>query len=126
MSVDENKYTFELCKRRGIKAKLHPIVTDFKLLRAMTVKKNTEARSKATRQKAREVPLKSLGDEYIQQQALHPNQNYTYEQLLQSYRNFFMTGPLMTCLEGDENIDEKLVGAVTSISFCATAIFGQP
>lgn len=92
----------------------------------MTVKKNTEARSKATRQKAREVPLKSLGDEYIQQQALHPNQNYTYEQLLQSYRNFFMTGPLMTCLEGDENIDEKLVGAVTSISFCATAIFGQP
>ncbi|EDN94590.1 predicted protein [Sclerotinia sclerotiorum 1980 UF-70] len=61
MSVDENKYTFELCKRRGIKAKLHPIVTDFKLLRAMTVKKNTEARSKATRQKAREVPLKSLG-----------------------------------------------------------------
>ncbi|CAD6442473.1 00952d29-f726-44d3-9a75-3e3b8c339427 [Sclerotinia trifoliorum] len=108
MSTDENKYTFELCKRRGIKAKLHPIVTDFKLLKVMTVKKNTEARSKATRQKFREVPLKGLGDEYIQQHALYPNQNYTYEQSLQRYRNFFMTRPLMRCLESDENVDEKL------------------
>ncbi|KAJ8062596.1 hypothetical protein OCU04_009120 [Sclerotinia nivalis] len=115
MSTKENKYTFELCKRRGIEARLHPIITDSKLLKAMTVKKNTEARSKATGQKSREVPLKSLGDEDIQQQTLYPHQKYTYEQLLQNYRNFFMTGPLMRCLEGDENIDEKQVGAFTSI-----------
>ncbi|KAM0178177.1 hypothetical protein ACHAPF_003816 [Botrytis cinerea] len=107
MSTKDNKYSFELCKRRGIKDGPHPIVTDFKLLKAMAAKKNIAAQSKETRQKTRGSPLKRLSEEDIQQHAV-PHQVYTYEQLLQKHQSFFQTGPLMRCLDDDKNIDERL------------------
>ncbi|THV48327.1 hypothetical protein BGAL_0255g00130 [Botrytis galanthina] len=73
----------------------------------MTVKKNIAARSKETRQKTQGAPSKRLSEEEIQQHAI-PHQIYTYDQLLQNYRNFFRTGPLMRCLDADKNIDERL------------------
>lgn len=111
MSTKDNKYSFELCKRRGIKDGPHPIVTDFKLLKAMAANKNIAARSKETRQKTRGSPLKRLSEEDIQQHAV-PHQVYTYEQLLQNYQSFFQTGPLMRCLDDDKNIDERLVRTI--------------
>ncbi|TGO87386.1 hypothetical protein BPOR_0230g00130 [Botrytis porri] len=73
----------------------------------MAVKRNNAARSKEKRQKTQAAPSKRLSEEDIQQHAV-PHQIYTYDQLLQNYRNFFLTGPLMRCLDGDNNIDEKL------------------
>ncbi|KAF7895515.1 uncharacterized protein EAF01_009477 [Botrytis porri] len=107
MSTKYNVYSFELCKRRGIKDGPHPIITDFQLLKFMAVKRNNAARSKEKRQKTQAAPSKRLSEEDIQQHAV-PHQIYTYDQLLQNYRNFFLTGPLMRCLDGDNNIDEKL------------------
>ncbi|TGO37114.1 hypothetical protein BHYA_0105g00050 [Botrytis hyacinthi] len=107
MSTKDNVYSFELCKRRGIKNGPHSIITDFGLLKAMAIKKNIAARSKETRQKTQGAPSKRLSEEDIQQHAI-PHQIYTYEQLLQNYRNFFLTGPLMRCLDADKNIDERL------------------
>lgn len=109
MSSKDSVYSFELCKRRGIKDGPHSIITDFELLKAMTVKKNIAARSKETRQKTQGAPSKRLSEEEIQQRAI-PHQIYTYDKLLQSYRNFFRTGPLMRCLDADKNIDDRLVG----------------
>ncbi|KAF7947267.1 uncharacterized protein EAE97_004516 [Botrytis byssoidea] len=107
MSSKDNVYSFELCKRRGIKNRPHSIITDFKLLKDMAVKKNIAARSKETRQKTQGAPSKRLSEEDTQQHAI-PHQIYTYDQLLQNYRNFFLTGPLMRCLDADKNIDERL------------------
>ncbi|TGO59485.1 hypothetical protein BCON_0044g00450 [Botryotinia convoluta] len=107
MSTKDNVYSFELCKRRGIKDGPHPIITDFKLLKDMAVKKNIAARSKISRQKTQGAPSKRLSEEDIQQHAI-PHPIYTYDQLLQNYRNFFLTGPLMRCLDDDKNIDERL------------------
>lgn len=103
MSNEENKYSFDLCKRRGIKTTLHPIVTDPKLLKDMT-RKHVAAQNKGSRKTRKED---------IQQPAPYHLQIYTYEQLLQHYRNFFMTGPLMRCLDGDKNMDKKSVGIST-------------
>ncbi|TGO29167.1 hypothetical protein BPAE_0018g00550 [Botrytis paeoniae] len=107
MSTKDNKYSFELCKRRGIKDGPHSIITDFKLLKAMAIKKNIAARSKEKRQKTRGSPSKRLSEEDIQQHAV-PHQIYAYDQLLQNYRNFFLTEPLMRCLDDDKNADERL------------------
>ncbi|TGO20098.1 hypothetical protein BTUL_0001g01070 [Botrytis tulipae] len=107
MSSKDNVYSFELCKRRGIKNGPHSIITDFKLLKDMAIKKSIAARSKETRQKTQGAPSKRLSEEDIQQHAI-PHQIYTYDQLLQNYRNFFLTGPLMRCLDADKNIDERL------------------
>ncbi|TGO52096.1 hypothetical protein BOTNAR_0335g00070 [Botryotinia narcissicola] len=107
MSSKDNVYSFELCKRRGIKNGPHSIITDFKLLKDMAVKKNIAARSRETRQKTQGAPSKRLSEEEIHQHAI-PHHIYTYDQLLQNYRNFFLTGPLIRCLDADKNIDERL------------------
>ncbi|QSZ33087.1 hypothetical protein DSL72_002672 [Monilinia vaccinii-corymbosi] len=74
MSPEKDKYNFELCKRRGVRDKPHPLITDSMLLQAMTVAARING----------------------------------YERLVQKNRDFFMTGPLMRCLECDKNVDKKL------------------
>jgi hypothetical protein len=112
MSTEEKKYRFELCERRGVK--LHSIVTDFSAnvkhdIKAMTGINSIAAPSQGRRQKPGSSPMKCSSNRDIQQQPAYTYQKYTYEHLLQTYRNFFFVGPLMRCLDSDENSDEKLV-----------------
>lgn len=82
MPTEKDKYSLELCKRRGIKDKPHPIITDSMLLKAMAVRSRSNG----------------------------------YERLVQKNRDFFVTGPLMRCLDGDKYVDDERVSATTLFS----------
>ncbi|KAA8565113.1 hypothetical protein EYC84_010862 [Monilinia fructicola] len=73
MPTEKDKYSLELCKRRGIRDKPHPIITDSMLLKAMAVRSRSNG----------------------------------YERLVQKNRDFFVTGPLMRCLDGDKYVDDE-------------------
>lgn len=83
MSIPTDKYDFELCKRRRVKFKPHPIITNPTLLKAMIIEKNIVAQR-------------------VQQ----------YEKLLQEYQDFFRTVPLMRCLDDHEHTSETQVSVV--------------
>ncbi|KAI9644332.1 hypothetical protein NHQ30_007689 [Ciborinia camelliae] len=107
MSAQKNKCAFEIYKRRRIKVKSQPIVTHINPLKAMEPEMIAEPRKEMI-QKYRKTLSTHSNDEDIQQRAVYPYQKYTYEQLLQKNRNFFMTVPLMRCSDGKKDIDEKL------------------